>query len=153
MAQRLKESRIPRIMRRIKEFFHKPEPDNSRKLQNKLDARLLKAAKEGRTGKARRLLKKGANILAEDRIGWGPLMFAVYGNNIGTCAFLIDRGVDINVKSREGLTALMLAACWGYTEICEFLIGKGADVNATDYDGETALKTARSNGENEQPNS
>jgi ankyrin repeat protein len=119
------------------------------KVQERLDARLLKAAGEGRTGKVGRLLKKGASIEAGDSIGWTPLMMAAYGNNMETCALLVEKGADVNAKSRESWNALMLAACWGYTEICAFLLEKGADVNASDYDGKTPLIVARENGKTE----
>ena len=48
------------------------------------------------------LIKKGANVNAEDEYGWTPLWYAVYHGNVATVKYLLKNGaiVDLNKKDK-----------------------------------------------------
>jgi ankyrin repeat protein len=60
-----------------------------------------------------RLLKKGADINAQDEFGNTPLFEAITnqrGNSFKTSKLLIERGAKVNIANKAGQTPLMLAA-------------------------------------------
>jgi ankyrin repeat protein len=146
MAQKLRE---PKIIHKIREFFHKPEPDNSATLQERLNADLLKAAAGGQTKEVETLLEKGAEWWATSESGFTALMFAAGRGHARVCGLLVEHGASIDSRALNGSTPLMLAAGNGKSETCALLIEKGAAVNAVNEDssnGWTALHWAAING-------
>jgi len=105
------------------------------------------AAKNGRTGAAKLLLDKGADINQK----WGgyrfghwnptPLILASLGGHTDTVKLLLDRGADVNASDTMlGIRALTIASRNGdHTEVVKLLLGKGANVNEKSYDGTTPL--------------
>ena len=87
---------------------------------------ILTAAREGQTETVRLLLDRGANIEAENNIGWTVLIHAALNGNTETVRLLLDKGADIEAKDNYGKTALTHAAYWGRTEIVTLLLDNGA---------------------------
>lgn len=92
---------------------------------------------------AKRLLLKGADVNAKDRLGVTALMFAAINDNPHIVSLLINSGAKVNMADLTGFTALMFAADMGAQEdIVLLLLSKGADVNAKEGDGWTPLLLA-----------
>jgi ankyrin repeat protein len=148
MAQRLGESKIHKVLFKVKNIFHKPEIEKkelNQEMQNQLNQKLLDAAKEGKTWKLSRLLRAGANIEASGYSDRTPLIWAAeYGHN-GVCKLLIENHADLNAKTRDGNTALMFAAEKGYVSTCALLIDAGADLNEKNKFGFSAFIQAKNN--------
>jgi ankyrin repeat protein len=117
-------------------------PALSKEEQDRLNANLLAAAYDGKTGDVKRLLKAGANIAAKDNNGRTALMHAAENGHTETCKFLLERNADIEAKDKNGRTALMHAAENGHTETCKLLLENNANLETKDNDGRTALMFA-----------
>ena len=113
--------------------------------QNRLNAALFEAAKEGRTRRLQELAGKGADVNARDELLWTPLMFAADAGHTETAEMLTILGARVNTKDNVWWTALMHASYKGHTKTAEMLISHRADVNATDTEGRTALWWASMN--------
>ena len=110
---------------------------------------LLTAARMGQTETIVLLLDRGANIEAENDIGWTALMLAALNGNTETVRLLLDKGADIEAKDNKGRTALMLAVRMGRIEIVTLLLDRGANIEAKDNKGRTALIFAALSGKTE----
>ena len=97
--------------------------------------RLLKAAKDGKKAKMKRLIDGGANINAKGKGGWTCLHFAARGD-LNMVIALVHAGANVNAmacsrnRMRSGYTPLHIAATNGQAAIASFLVAFGADVNA-----------------------
>jgi ankyrin repeat protein len=111
--------------------------------QKRLNVMLLKAAEHGKTRRAGRLLRLGANIEAEYSSGDTALIMAVEQGHTDTVRLLANKGANVNAKDIADWTALMQAAKIGQTGICAILIEKGADSEAKSLSG-TAFMIAES---------
>ena len=80
-----------------------------------LDGQLISAARSGKTGSVRALIKRGANVNARDKDRATALMRAIVNGHEDTARLLIKSGADVNLKDNEGTTALMGAAFNGRT--------------------------------------
>src|SRR5579884_558536 len=107
--------------------------------QEKFNAELLEAAKDGQAEKVLDLIKTGADVNAKDASGDTALILAAYNGRIETVKALIKSKADVNAKGSHGYTALMVAAYNGDTEMVKALIEARADVNAENKSGDTAL--------------
>jgi len=87
-------------------------------------------------------LAKGANINAQCRAGYTPLMVAAMGSQHAALRFLLAHGAQINGRSRHLGTALSLATEQGDEETMTILLDHGADANTQDFAGLTALMDA-----------
>lgn len=99
-----------------------------------LTKRLIKAANDGSTAKAKELIEKGADVNAKGQEGTTPLMFAAGRGHTEVARLLIEKGADVNAKSNDNWTPLIWASSMGKTEVSKLLIEKGADVNAKEKD-------------------
>lgn len=88
------------------------------------------AAKESHTETVKLLCDLGANIEAQSRFGWTPLVWAAAHGWIDAARELIDRGANVNVKAGEGThatTALKEARrCVNAETMSKMLIRAGA---------------------------
>ncbi|RYP87671.1 hypothetical protein DL770_004750 [Monosporascus sp. CRB-9-2] len=85
------------------------------------------------------LLDRGANIEADGKSGWTPLLFAAYYGYETVVELLLDRGADSEAKDETGWTPLLLAASYGRETILELLLDRGADIEAGNDIGSTPL--------------
>ena len=91
---------------------------------------LMYAALEGHTGRVKALLRKGADVNAQDIEGRSALMFAVVNLHHETVEALLEHGADVNARAHDGGTALTLAATGGDARIVRSLLDRGAEVEA-----------------------
>ncbi|MDD9901108.1 MAG: ankyrin repeat domain-containing protein [Alphaproteobacteria bacterium] len=77
------------------------------------------------------LIKGGADINIQDRMGMTALMWAVWRKDEDITDALIKGGAKIDIKNKEGQTALMIAAQSGSSSptVLRTLIDSGADIN------------------------
>jgi len=73
------------------------------------------------------LLKKGANVNAQNKDGWNALMWASAKGYISTCAILLEHGANPDYRI-EYVSAFMMAAREGYLQICLLFISYNADL-------------------------
>jgi uncharacterized protein len=107
---------------------------------------LMAAAYGGYDDIVKRLLAKGANPAAVDRLGKNAIVYAAGEGRTGVVAALLAAGVDPNAAYTNDLTALMWAAGSGKTETVKALLAAGADPARKDNRGKTAADMAREQG-------
>ena len=78
----------------------------------------------------------GADLNAQDKYGYTPLMLAYKSKNEALADLLLEvDGVDLNIQTKRGFTALMVA-CWkGLTPSVSKLIDRGAKIELYDTGG------------------
>ena len=76
------------------------------------------------------LVKKGANINAEDRDGITPLYLSVVDGKKEIVEYLLKKGAKRSLDKDDGETLLHLAASIGIVEIVELLLKRGENINA-----------------------
>lgn len=109
---------------------------------------LMYAAREGASGAATALVKKGADIGSADPEGFTPLLLAIMNSHFDTAAALIEAGADVNQGDRAGQTPLFAltdirSLLWVYNrptpkrnnaldslDLATLLLDKGAKVDA-----------------------
>ena len=91
--------------------------------------------------KVQDLIKRGADVKAENKWGQTPLHEASYRNHIAIAKLLLDTGADLKAKDEDGWTPLHVASRRNRIEIAKLLIDRGADVEAK-VDGCTPLHLA-----------
>lgn len=102
-------------------------------------------------------IKSGKDVNAIDQIGWTPLMWAVYYQDLYSAKSLLELGADPNIQSTDsfavtnrdtfprGVTALMIASKLGQEKMATILLGKKAKVYLADTTGNTADSYAYEN--------
>ena len=103
---------------------------------------LHRAAADGNTGEAKRIIAAGANVDAKDRHGWTPLHSAAWWGHVDAIKALIKAGADVNVKDGKGYTPLALACRKSHAAASQVLMDSGADVNTRNAEGYTPLHMA-----------
>lgn len=133
-------------------MFSKKSPEER---QKELDADFLKAVRGHDFGKAKKLLRKGADILAKDAEDNTALHKLAANAHVAEknqvdefVCFLLNQKVDINARNKQGRTCLHEAAAnekapYYYrcspTNLVSILLNRGADPDAADAEGKTPL--------------
>ncbi|RYG72988.1 hypothetical protein EON80_03670 [bacterium] len=120
--------------------------------QRSLDNALLYAVENGRTGRARALLKRGASVNAQNGRGDRPIIMAAYidetpyqygpPHSMELFQLVMVYHPDVNVKNKEGVTALHMAALARDDDAVRMLVKRGASINAKNDSGWTPLMLA-----------
>lgn len=108
----------------------------------------MRAALDGQTDIVKALLRKGADVNAQNCEGRTALMFAIINLRSVTVKTLLQFGADVNVQAHCGCTPLMLAACSGDIGITRALLDRGADARKICRPGKTAMAVAMEHGYN-----
>ncbi len=88
--------------------------------------RLLKALKERKMKKVRRLIRRGADLDVRDEHQMTALMYASENGHTDIAKALIAADADLNLQSKGEKTALMYASRNGHTGIANLLREAGA---------------------------
>ena len=92
-----------------------------------------------RTGNAKLLIDRGADLNTQDNEGYTPLHLAAWQGMKELARFLINRGAKLNTTDNWGWTPLHRAVIAKQKDIAKLLIEKGADASIKDKEGRTAL--------------
>jgi len=95
------------------------------------------------------LVDKGANLDAQDKLGWTALQRAADNGHGEVVKLLVEKGANLEAQDTYGRTALHLAAQGGHGEVVKLLVEKGANLEAQDTYGRTALHLAAQGGHGE----
>ena len=112
------------------------------------DFQLLSAAEEGRAGKVKALLQRGANPDVSTDIdgddGWTPLILAAQNGHAETVELLLQSGADVNASTEKGgITPLRQASQQNHADIVRLLLNAGAKPDVSDlYQRDAPLKIA-----------
>ncbi|MSR64427.1 MAG: hypothetical protein EXS18_01445 [Verrucomicrobiae bacterium] len=104
------------------------------------------ATEKGHLDVAELLLKKGADINAQDYMGMTPLHWAVDRQQKDVVEFLIANKAQLDVTNEKGDTPLQLTVWNKTTDLAELLIARGAGLEVTNKNGGTVFLTAAVNG-------
>lgn len=114
-----------------------------------LNAALIKAAQAGDLDSIKLLVAQGADVNAQSKEQWTPLMIASRGGDVEMVKALFGNGAAPNTSGRQGWTPLMIATIEGHVEIVRALLESDAHVSASNHTGWTALRFAVSMDETE----
>lgn len=116
---------------------------------------LLEASRYNNSEFIKFLLEKGANVNAQDKMGWSPLLVAIKSGNYDVAQVLIEHGADVFVEDKlsQNQNLLdMVASGWNWNQkqisdedqvkLCNLLIDKGINADITDQNGFTPLMQA-----------
>ncbi|MGA9135771.1 MAG: ankyrin repeat domain-containing protein [Candidatus Sulfotelmatobacter sp.] len=88
-------------------------------------------------------IDQGADVIAQGKYGYTPLMLAANNNpNSEVITILLKAGAEINAQDIDGNTALMGAAGNNNPAVITTLLNVGADINVSNKMGMTALMAA-----------
>ncbi|MBN2642650.1 MAG: ankyrin repeat domain-containing protein [Victivallales bacterium] len=108
---------------------------------------LMLAAMHGNTKWVKLLIRKGADILAQNVNRWTMLHYVVLGGkDLQLADELMKNGISVNAPTKTGTTPLIIASGKGNVEMMKLLIERGAQVNAQENNrakhGHTPLHAA-----------
>lgn len=84
------------------------------------------AAAEGHLDVLQALDAAGANMTAQDKDGWTPLILAAQNGHTDVVKYLVSKGCYIDAKAHNGESAMSLAARNGHSDVVNYLVKKGA---------------------------
>ena len=117
----------------------KPIPEDP----ESMNLELLEAAANGRSIRAKCLIKNGANVnfILKSK---SSLHWASYNGHIEVVKFLLEDGakVDLPESNENNQTSLHLSSIRGHADISEYLINHGAKIDAKDSYGWTPMHFA-----------
>lgn len=100
------------------------------------------AASNGNFAILNALIAAKANVNAQDKGGYTPLMAAAdFGSTVGII-LLLDNGAQANLQTTDGEAALLFAVIRGNLDAARILLDKGADANLADKEMTTPLMLA-----------
>jgi ankyrin repeat protein len=108
----------------------------------KADLRLVEAAKNRQSARARALVGDRVDVNVRQADGATALHWAAHWDDLALVELLVRAGADVNAANDLGVTPLTLAAENGSAAIVQRLLDGGARPNSTTIAGETALMTA-----------
>lgn len=116
--------------------------DEDDTVEREIDRQLLDGAEDGDLDKVRALLEKGADVNAQRRDGYTPLLLALGEGHNDVCRVLLDAGARVDTTIYNGSSAMHVAASGGNLEGLELLHSQGGSVDTRRSDGATPLLNA-----------
>jgi hypothetical protein len=110
---------------------------------------LMAAARAGDVEVLRDLVRRGAELEAQDEDGYTTLMYAANAGEREAADELVAAGADVDARDNGGSTPLMFAAQGGHAGIVQRLLDGGADPMPRGDHGLTARGFAEQNGHRE----
>lgn len=92
---------------------------------------------------AEMLVQRGADVNAQDVLGFTPLMIAAQANDTAMIRFLMSKGADLSTKTIAGYDALSIAVEKGNDESVRVLLDKGVLPGPVSGTTLTPLKISR----------
>ena len=119
---------------------------NKEKVDKKGNSILHYAVANGDKDFVDKLIQEGANVNAQNKIGWSVVAEASNTEHLDIMMELIKAKADVNLQRSDGMTPLHMCAGKGKWEFVQALLDAKAEVN-TKYDGDkTPLMSAARNG-------
>jgi|GEM_PF-2763549 len=84
----------------------------------------------------RTLVQAGADVNAQDKDGWTPLLWSIRNSEIGLIEEVLRQGANPNLVSKSGYSPLMEAVNYGKTDVVQLLLEAKAEVNLKDIESE-----------------
>ena len=109
-------------------------------------AEIADAASKGNKAEVERLLKRGADVNAQQADGATALQWAAYRGDARLAELLLKAGAKPGLANRDGATPLWLAAARGDAAVIRALLKGGADANEQLPLGRRALMLAARSG-------
>ncbi len=100
---------------------------------NSLNNQLIEAAKKGNDDCVLDLLRQGAQIEAEDTLGYRALHWAACKGAFYTIPILLDNGARIEAETKEYETPLYLAIKSHRYATAQLLLARGANIEARTF--------------------
>ncbi|QSS97871.1 ankyrin repeat domain-containing protein [Psychroflexus sp. ALD_RP9] len=104
---------------------------------------IFDAARNGDVNQIEALVKSNPeSVNSTNAMGFGPLVLAVYNNQIKATKLLLEKGANIDAQDGSGNTALMGAVFKNHQNMVDLLLNKGTNPNIQNSQGQTALAFA-----------
>lgn len=84
---------------------------------------------EGRAATVSLLIRRGADVKAEDSLGNTPLLRAAQHCPLPVVQVLVEAGAPLNAANRQGYPPLAIAFIGNNWDVARYLVGKGARVS------------------------
>jgi ankyrin repeat protein len=91
-------------------------------------ADLAKAVSKGSFNDIQALVEKGADINAQDKYGYTPLLHALKNKQEQITKFLVEKGANVNLCDMNGVSPLRMAEARSSIEIVQTLKKLGAEL-------------------------